>query len=427
MADSTCTYDANCEVKENKFKRPGYVFTAWYDAKSGGTKYEGKVKLKSNLTLYARWTACGKGTYEKNGTCEPCPQGTYNNKTAQTSCTSCGPGYTTNKTGSQSPNDCKAIKYTVVFNANGGTGTMNDQSFTYGTEKALRTNNFTRSGYKFVSWNTKADGTGDIYKETYSASKITTVDGKKVTLYAQWKISSITVTLDANGGYFGSNKENTTKTKKYKLGDSYGTLPTPKRDSAKTVPDGGSYVIHGDNGDVMVIEDKMCTSYYSFLGWFTGSKDETCDWKWYYTKYKTEIFDPLNAQIQQQLDALNSGGGNVGEHWEVFAMGGSTYSSNSTTALRNYWLTAKGDNGGGLLDTSKICSKKNVKPNSEYKDASVTTLYAAWYEDKRCPSSGGGGGGGGDDSQGTTGGCFQSGEDCIMTHVLSCHPTYTCY
>ena len=45
--------------------------------------------------------------------------------------------------------DISAFPYTVKFNANGGTGSMANQSFTYGTAKALTANAFTRAGYVF--------------------------------------------------------------------------------------------------------------------------------------------------------------------------------------------------------------------------------------------------------------------------------------
>ena len=43
--------------------------------------------------------------------------------------------------------------YTVTFDANGGTGTMQSQTFKYDEVKELSSNNFTRAGYKFVGWN----------------------------------------------------------------------------------------------------------------------------------------------------------------------------------------------------------------------------------------------------------------------------------
>lgn len=85
----------------------------------------------------------------------------------------------------------KANAYNVVFKANGGTGSMKKQGFAYGTKKALAANAFTRDGYTFVGWNTKADGSGKAYKNKQSVKNLASKDGAKVTLYAQWKKAAV--------------------------------------------------------------------------------------------------------------------------------------------------------------------------------------------------------------------------------------------
>ena len=85
----------------------------------------------------------------------------------------------------------KPNTYTVVFNANGGSGTMADESFTYDTSKALTTNEFTRPGYEFVEWNTQSDGSGTSYSDGQSVSNLTTASGGIVNLYAIWERSTI--------------------------------------------------------------------------------------------------------------------------------------------------------------------------------------------------------------------------------------------
>ena len=49
---------------------------------------------------------------------------------------------------------------TVTFDANGGTGTMASQAVLSTTDTKLNANTFTRSGYTFRGWNTKANGSG---------------------------------------------------------------------------------------------------------------------------------------------------------------------------------------------------------------------------------------------------------------------------
>ena len=84
--------------------------------------------------------------------------------------------------------------HTVTFMANGGTGTMSNQTANVPT--ALTANTFTRSGYTFSGWNTAAGGAGTPYADgvTYSFAA-------DLTLYAQWTaVASHTVTFMANGG-----------------------------------------------------------------------------------------------------------------------------------------------------------------------------------------------------------------------------------
>ena len=94
--------------------------------------------------------------------------------------------------------------YTVQFNGNGSTsGSMSNQSFTYATAQNLKANAFTRTGYTFADWNTKADGSGTSYINQQSVNNLTTTNGGTVTLYAQWTANTYTVTLnkqDGNGG-----------------------------------------------------------------------------------------------------------------------------------------------------------------------------------------------------------------------------------
>ena len=92
----------------------------------------------------------------------------------------------------------KANTYTVTFNANGGKGTMDDQTFTYDVEQALTANAFTRTGYTFTGWNTAADGTGEAFADKAKVKNLTTKANGVVTLYAQWKANKYTVKFDKN-------------------------------------------------------------------------------------------------------------------------------------------------------------------------------------------------------------------------------------
>ena len=94
----------------------------------------------------------------------------------------------------------RANTYTVTFDANDGTGSMSDMTFTYGTAQNLSANAFTRTGYTFAGWATEEDATKVKYENGESVSNLTTENGGTVTLYAVWTANSYTVHFDANGG-----------------------------------------------------------------------------------------------------------------------------------------------------------------------------------------------------------------------------------
>ena len=88
----------------------------------------------------------------------------------------------------------KKNNITITFNANGGTGEMAALMANPGYDKQLSSNTFTREGYTFTGWNTKADGTGTRYAD--GATVKFDVD---TTLYAQWTQKPV-ITFDANDG-----------------------------------------------------------------------------------------------------------------------------------------------------------------------------------------------------------------------------------
>ena len=142
------------EIPANTFKRKNYTFSGWATTKGGSVKYEDReaVSLSSKkgatVTLYAVWS--------RN-------------------------------------------KYTIAFNANGGTGKMKNISASSGAAKKLPANAFKKAGYSFKGWNTKANGKGTSYKDKASI-KLTKADGATVTLYAQWKPNTYKIVFDKNGG-----------------------------------------------------------------------------------------------------------------------------------------------------------------------------------------------------------------------------------
>ena len=72
---------------------------------------------------------------------------------------------------------------TLSYDANGGFGFMKTNAAALGAGVWVAENEFTRDGYVFTGWNTKADGSGT----DYDPNKYFPLNAKTNTLYAQWK------------------------------------------------------------------------------------------------------------------------------------------------------------------------------------------------------------------------------------------------
>ena len=119
----------------------------------------------------------------------------------------------------------KNPEYTVIFNANGGSGTMANQTIEVGTETALSPTSFTRSGYKFSGWATSADG-AKVYDDKQSVTDIAAA-GESITLFAVWTEKATITISDVQQQYdysgepieFNLNSPLTGFTVKYRVKD----------------------------------------------------------------------------------------------------------------------------------------------------------------------------------------------------------------
>jgi len=241
----------------NAFTKTGYTFTGWNTKADGtGTGYADCAEV-SNLSaenggkvvLYAIWQANsykvafngngGEGNVDEmnrvygdgkalpeNGFAKKGHTFTGWNTAADGSGTAYQPGDTVDLATEQGAvvvlyAQWRANIYTVKFDANGGEGSMADINRTYGDKQPLPECGFTKTGYTFVGWNTKADGSGSAYQPGDKYNLVAT-DGKVVTLYAQWAANQYTVSFDANGGEAAADITVT-------YDSAYGTLPTTTR------------------------------------------------------------------------------------------------------------------------------------------------------------------------------------------------------
>ena len=144
MADSDHVYGESSLLSENTFTKEGYSFAGWNTWENGnGDTYKDEAAVRDlvktaggSVILYAQWTP---------------------------------------------------ITYSVIYDANEGTGTMSASEIRYDETIALRLNGFERDGYKFAGWNTKADGSGTAYADGEEIGNLTAVNGEEITLYAIWE------------------------------------------------------------------------------------------------------------------------------------------------------------------------------------------------------------------------------------------------
>ncbi|MDE6023888.1 MAG: InlB B-repeat-containing protein [Lachnospiraceae bacterium] len=231
MARQKFTYGKKAKLVENEFYKEGYSFTGWNTKADGsGKTYEDNSAVK-NLTdknkgkvkLYAQWKKTKyKIVYNLDGgqnnsenpsyyyitskriiLADPVKkgytfEGWYKDKSLTKKVTRINSGSTGKKIfyAKWTPN-----KFYVRFNGNGSTdGSMKKISFTYGKYKKLPANSFTRKGYKFVGWNTKADGSGKSYTDGKNVRNLATVNGETKILYAQWKRVKYKIVYELDGG-----------------------------------------------------------------------------------------------------------------------------------------------------------------------------------------------------------------------------------
>ena len=160
-------------------------------------------------------------------------------------------------------------KYTVTFNANGGSGAPSSVTKYYGETVALPTTTPTRSGYTFSGWGTYSSDTSANYQpgSNYSSNSSST-------LYAIWTANvpepeTYTVSYNANGGSGAPSAqvktENVTltlsSTKPTRSGYTFKGWSTSKTATSPTYYAGGSYTANASATLYAVWEQNAPTTY----------------------------------------------------------------------------------------------------------------------------------------------------------------------
>ena len=188
----------------------GYVFEGWFREKECKNLYDFNTPVTANLTLFAGWSEAPKQSFvvyfQSNGHGNtPNPQPVQSGQKITKPADPVATGYTftgwfTDPAAKTAYNFDAPVtsdvmlyagwtpnRYTVLFDSNEGTGTMESLSCTYDIRSALPADTFTRSGYNFIGWNTKADGSGTTFTDKAVILNLTDSNGETVTMYAQWK------------------------------------------------------------------------------------------------------------------------------------------------------------------------------------------------------------------------------------------------
>ena len=95
-----------------------------------------------------------------------------------------------------------ANRYSIVYNANGGSGSMSATAATYDREAKVAANGFALEGHSFVGWATNATG-AVAYVPGQPVTNLTDVADAKLTFYAVWAVNQYAATFNANGGTGG--------------------------------------------------------------------------------------------------------------------------------------------------------------------------------------------------------------------------------
>ncbi|MBE6606255.1 MAG: CHAP domain-containing protein [Ruminococcaceae bacterium] len=152
--------------------------------------------------------------------------------------------------------------YTVMFDANGGSGATTVQRQGIGNVLMLSSVKPKREGYAFKGWATSSIGSIE-----YEAAGVYSAN-KSVILYAVWQANTYTVAFNANNGSVSTASKSVT------YDSTYGTLPTPTRsgytfDGWYTSATGGTKITNTTN--VTITSDQ--TLYANWTEINTGTEN----------------------------------------------------------------------------------------------------------------------------------------------------------
>ncbi|MBK7934610.1 MAG: VCBS repeat-containing protein [Acidobacteria bacterium] len=281
-------------------------------------------------------TPCAAGSYQPAMGADSCmlaDAGYYVPTSGQTSQTACPPGTTS----SGGATVCTALPFTVTFNANGGSGSMANQ--TTNAPTALTANAFTLTGYAFAGWGTAPAGPV-VYAD--GATYPFTADA---TLYAQWTAQSQTLSFNSNGG-----------TAVAPITADYGTAI-----SAPSAPTKVGYTFAG-----WFYDDVTFASPYTFS---TMGPTTTIHAKWTPNAYTLSVATVGSGSVTKNPDQPTYGHGTVVEltavpdvGWTFNGWSGDTEDANYPNRVPLVIITGESNSGGYAVNADASPTELSARP-----------------------------------------------------------------
>lgn len=236
-------------------------------------------------------------------------------------------------------------KYTVSYNANGGSGAPGSQTKTYGVSLTLSSTKPTRTGYTFKGWATSSTATSATYSAggTYSTNA-------SVTLYAVWQVNTYSVTFNANGGSGAPSAQTKTygtnltlsSTKPTRTGYSFKEWNTSNAGTGTSYSPGGTYT---GNAALTLYAIWTANTYTVAFNANGGSGAPSSQTKTYDVNLTLSNTKP--SRIGYTFKQWNTAQDGTGTAYSA----GGTYSGNAAVTLYAIWTanqyTVKFNNNGG--------------------------------------------------------------------------------
>lgn len=236
-AKSPCFANVAYSIPQQTPVRAGYKFEGFSTGgSSGNVQYQpgGTYSLSDiptgyyvhTVTLSAVWSQCTL-SFDSNGGSAVASQSYYGTMTITSSVPTKagyvfdgwlidGKKYSPGQTYELTSNKTAVAQWltagcSIVFNANGGSGSMSPQPATYGVATTLSSVAFSKPGYSFDGW-AKSSGGSAVYSNGASVT-ISRSDATNdvLTLFAKWVAKTYTLTINPNGGTYGGSSGSTTK------------------------------------------------------------------------------------------------------------------------------------------------------------------------------------------------------------------------